>query len=69
MTANDYMLGVREFELPPFDGKLWQRNYFEHVIRTDASLDRIRRYLARNPSNWEEDDDNLEAKELRMNRR
>ncbi len=30
--------------------KLWQRNYYEHVIRNDGSLRRIRAYIAGNPS-------------------
>src|SRR4051812_36442607 len=31
---------------------LWQRNYYEHIIRNDADLDRIRRYIAANPMRW-----------------
>ncbi len=38
--------------------KLWQRNYHEHIIRTDAELNRIRQYVADNPKNWETDEDN-----------
>jgi REP element-mobilizing transposase RayT len=34
---------------------VWQRGYYEHVIRNDCSLDRIRAYLAANPANWELD--------------
>jgi putative transposase len=37
---------------------LWQRNYYEHVIRDDESLDRIRRYIVDNPSRWAVDRDN-----------
>ena len=33
---------------------MWQRNYYEHVIRNSASLDEIRRYIADNPLRWEE---------------
>jgi len=29
---------------------LWQRNYYEHVIRTEGSLRRIRAYIVNNPS-------------------
>lgn len=32
--------------------QLWQRNYFEHIIRSDASLQRIRRYIRDNPRKW-----------------
>ena len=37
---------------------VWQRNYFEHVIRNDESLDRIREYIVNNPSQWEMDREN-----------
>lgn len=29
--------------------QLWQRNYYEHVIRTDKALDKIREYIKNNP--------------------
>lgn len=37
---------------------IWQRNYYEHVIRNEESLHRIREYIAHNPSTWEFDRDN-----------
>ncbi len=40
---------------------LWQRNYYEHVIRRGADLDDIRRYIAENPSRWAEDPENPAA--------
>ena len=39
-------------------GKLWQRNYYEHIIRNDESLHRIREYIANNPLQWELDREN-----------
>lgn len=33
----------------------WQRNYWEQIIRNDASLDRIRAYIRSNPAHWIED--------------
>ena len=36
---------------------VWQRNYFEHVIRGERALGRIRRYIADNPANWMHDPD------------
>lgn len=33
---------------------VWQRNYYEHVVRNDAGLDRIRKYIAANPLKWAE---------------
>jgi len=37
---------------------LWQRNYFEHVIRDDESLTRIRQYIHDNLARWEFDREN-----------
>jgi putative transposase len=37
---------------------LWQRNYYEHIIRDDGSLNRIRQYIADNPAQWEFDHEN-----------
>ena len=35
--------------------KLWQRNYWEHIIRSDADHLRIREYINNNPAYWEMD--------------
>lgn len=40
-------------------GRLWQRNYYEHVVRDRAALARIRLYIADNPVRWADDPDNL----------
>ncbi len=32
--------------------RVWQRNYYEHIIRTNRALDSIRRYIAQNPIRW-----------------
>jgi hypothetical protein len=34
---------------------VWQRNYYEHVIRDDADYNRIAEYVADNPRRWTED--------------
>lgn len=36
----------------------WQRNYYEHVIRDEADLNRIREYITNNPAHWAEDREN-----------
>lgn len=38
--------------------KLWQRSYYEHIIRNDADLMRIRTYIANNPLRWALDEEN-----------
>ena len=39
----------------------WQRNYYEHVIRDDDTLNRIRQYIVDNPAKWHEDPENPDA--------
>jgi hypothetical protein len=40
---------------------VWQRNYYEHVIRDEQSLNRIRQYILDNPLRWELDPENPDA--------
>ena len=37
---------------------VWQRNYYEHVIRNEAALHDIRQYIIHNPAKWSDDPDN-----------
>jgi putative transposase len=39
-------------------GKLWQRNYYEHIIHNEDELNKIREYIVLNPATWHEDDEN-----------
>ncbi len=55
MTTNAYIRGVRDHTWSPFPGRLWQRNYWEHIVRDDADLNRIRDYIRDNPIRWERD--------------
>jgi putative transposase len=38
---------------------LWQRNYYEHIIRDEKDLQAKRDYILGNPMNWEDDDENI----------
>ena len=40
---------------------IWQRNYYEHVIRDERDLNRIREYIQSNPANWERDKENSKS--------
>lgn len=55
MTTNAYIHGVKQQAWPAFHKRLWQRNYYEHVIRNDADLERIQQYIVNNPRLWEQD--------------
>jgi REP element-mobilizing transposase RayT len=61
MITNAYIGGVKAFGWPRFQGRLWQRNYYEHIIRTGAALRNIRNYIRANPVMWAFDQDNLQA--------
>lgn len=37
------------------DGKIWQRNYYEHIVRNGNDYDRITQYILNNPMNWQQD--------------
>jgi len=52
---------VKEYGWVRFNNRLWQRNYFEHVIRNEESLHRIRQYVLDNPARWEFDRENPAA--------
>lgn len=41
--------------------QVWQRNYYEHVIRNERELNEIREYIICNPQNWECDDENKDC--------
>lgn len=41
---------------------IWQRNYYEHIIRNEDALQRIREYIATNPIRWAEDPENPKAR-------
>jgi putative transposase len=61
MTTKRYADGVRANQWTPFPGRLWQRNYYEHIIRdvganggatSRSPLQRIREYILTNPLRW-----------------
>ena len=57
-TTAQYRHGVKNNGWPPFPRRLWQRNYYEHIIRSEDEFDRIRRYITENPARWALDREN-----------
>ncbi len=55
VTTNRYISGVRDAGWPPYDRRLWQRTYHEHIVRNDTDMERIRTYIANNPATWHSD--------------
>lgn len=52
MTTNEYIRGVKTLGWQRFDGKLWQRDYYEHIIRNHQSFIKISNYIRNNPTKW-----------------
>lgn len=64
LTTKRYADSVEQLGWIPFHHRLWQRNYYEHVVRDEESLDRIRQYILDNPARWEFDRENPAATTL-----
>ena len=60
ITIHQYIFGVKQHNWQPFHGKLWQRNYYEHIIRDERDLNQIRDYIINNPIKWALDEYNPE---------
>jgi len=52
MTTNEYANNVKTLNWQPFNKKLWQRNYYEYIIRNEAERTRIAKYIRNNPILW-----------------
>ena len=55
MTTNEYIRGVKNMGWQRFDGKLWQRNYWDHIVRNQKTYENICEYIFYNPLNWKDD--------------
>jgi len=55
MSTNEYIRSVKQNQWQRFDKKLWQRNYYEHIIRNEKSYLKISEYINTNPSKWQDD--------------
>ena len=56
MTTNAYIRGVKQDGWPRFEGQLWQRSYYDRIIRDEAALNEIRQYVVTNPARWADDE-------------
>ena len=52
MTTTDYIRHVKQSGWIPFNRRVWQRNYYERIIRDERQLEAIRRYILENPARW-----------------
>ena len=58
LTTKLYIDGVYQKSWQYFETRLWQHNYYEHVIRDEDDLNRVREYISANHLNWTSDAEN-----------
>ncbi len=54
-TTLQYIEMVKNGILLRFDKRIWQRNYYEHIVRDDMDYERISTYIINNPLTWDDD--------------
>jgi len=57
-TTWSYIKGIHEDNWLSFEKKLWQRSFYEHIIRNEISLLKIQQYIIDNPQKWAWDQEN-----------
>jgi len=55
MTTNEYIKGVKYGMYKPFNKRIWQRSYYDHIIRNEQDYIHIAEYIQNNPAKWQED--------------
>jgi len=55
LVTNEYIRNVKQNNWQRFNRKLWQRNYYEHIIRDEKSYLIIAEYIQTNPLKWQND--------------
>lgn len=47
--SNQYIKKVKQGKLPPFHEKIWQKGYYERVLRSEEEVYQVRKYIQENP--------------------
>ncbi len=55
LTTRIYIENVKNNGWQPFNKRLWQRGFYEHIIRNENELNKIREYIQINPQMWKKD--------------
>jgi len=55
ITTVKYIQGVKTLDWAHFEDRLWQHNYWEHIIRKQESYQQIADYIMTNPAKWKAD--------------
>jgi len=56
MTTNEYIRGVNTGLYISFNKRMWQRNYYERIIRDKDEYQHVWQYIDQNPARWTEDE-------------
>ena len=54
-TTLEYIKMVKNNQLPNFDKRVWQRNYYDNIIRNEKVYLKVLEYIENNPARWDED--------------
>ncbi len=54
-STGKYIQLVKDGKIPPFDKQIWQRSFYDHIIRNQKDYDEIYKYIENNPVKWELD--------------
>jgi putative transposase len=57
-TLSEIVRGFKTFSARQIGQPIWQRNFYEHIVRNEAALERIRQYITDNPAQWPSDHEN-----------
>ena len=61
MSTNDYIKGVNEGRFQPFEKKIWQRSFYDRIIRNKKEFEFIQEYIFFNPIKWIWDKEEFES--------
>jgi len=59
LVTKKYIDGVRQYNWTAFNKKLWQRSFYDCIIRNETSLNQICQYITNNPRQWDTDIENI----------
>ena len=57
-VAVRWLASLKQKKDQSLPGRIWQRNFYDHIIRDEAELNRIRQYILDNPLIWHDDPEN-----------
>ncbi|CAN5432059.1 transposase [soil metagenome] len=52
LSTGEYSVGVKNGDFPAFDRSLWQRSFYDRVLRDANDIERAREYIWANPARW-----------------